>query len=303
MPESVMQPGADHDHTTLENPEPSASTQQLLEERAQENAAPGEEPAETGTTTEKVIWTPGFLLAFSLILVVGLSVESLLTQGWENQLVDASSALLPHIILAAVAWLALGILTRSRWIRLGCIFGGIWAIFMGLNLFTNLQNIDFNSPIQSYINVATCMALLGAYIGISIEGTLLTNWDTWLFFLIPILSAVSVVILYFLTPQASLLTVENAIATTALIACCLIWWLRPSCWKKYPGPTFLFGLVPFIALAMAQLNASMHTFFLLQVANSHVNPLANANNFFFAQVMQLCLLLGCMRLAKSEIAH
>jgi hypothetical protein len=47
----------------------------------------------------------------------------------------------------------------------------------------------------------------------------------------------------------------------------------------------------------------MHDFFLLHVTNIHINPRPETNNFFFAQVILLSLLLGCIRLIKSEKAN
>lgn len=253
---------------------------------------------------EKIIWTPGFLLTFALILVLGISAESLFASAWANALpIRPWWVMSLHILLLAAGWLVLGLATRSRWIRAGCAFGGISTLFMGLDVFMNMQNIDPGSPVQSYINAAICLALLGAYIGLSVEGAPLTRWDAWLFSLIPVLSIAGVALTYFLTPQASILTSENALAAAALIACCALWWLRPSCWKKGSGPTFLFGLVPALLLIAALLNTSMHDFFLLHVINGRVNARGEMNNFFFAQVSLLCLLLGCLRLAKSEKAH
>lgn len=252
----------------------------------------------------RVIWTPRFLLTFVLILVLGLSADCLFTLSWQNGILAAQWwIVLAHVILVALAWLVLGSVTRSGWMRIGCIFGGCWALFMGLNIFTNVQGLDPDAPLQSSLNVAICMALLGAYLGLAIEGTRRTRWDAWFFLLIPILGACGAALTYLLTPQASILTTENALATAALIACCLLWWLRPSCWRKGPGPTLLFGLVPAIMLIAAGSNASLHDFFLLHVTNIHSNPRPETNNFFFAQVLLLCLLLGCLRLIKSEKAN
>jgi hypothetical protein len=295
MSEQATPAGTEHEREASEPARTSA-------EETQKSG--GHETPEATQPEEKIIWTPGFFLTFALILVLGLSAESLFTLGWQNGILTSQWwCILAHVILNGSAWLALGIVTRSRWIRLGCIFGGLWTLFMGLNIFTNVQGLDPNAPLQSYINVAICMALLGAYLGLSIEGTLLTRWDAWLFLLVPILSACGVTLTYLLTPQASILTSENALAASALIACCLFWWLRPSCWRKWAGPTFIFGLAPLIMLIAAASNSSMHDFFLLHVTNIHSNPRPEANNLFFAQVILLSLLLGCIRLIKSEKAN
>ncbi len=303
MSESLIQPDADHEQDTSKHPEQARAAEAegcMNRESIQEIAAEGE--TETPAPAEKIIWTPAFLLIFVLTLVLGLSAESLFAQGWASRLFVGQWIILAQIILAALGWLGLGIVTRSLWIRIGCIFGGIWAIFMSLSTFTNVQGVVPGTPVQSYINVATCMALLGTYIGLSIEGTLLTSWDTLLFFLVPVLGAVDVVLNYSLTPQASILTIYNTISADAIIACCLFWWLRPSCWKKRPGPTFIFGLVPVILLIAALIDTSAHDFFLLQALNPYSNPRIYMNNFFFAEVTLLCLLLGSMRMAKGEMS-
>ncbi len=303
MSEGVAQPGADHKKAS-EQATQAAEKQIITEKSLEQMQTSSVEEAQTAQTAERIIWTPGFLLTFALIVVLGVSAESLFASAWANGLPIAPWWVMPlHVLLVAAGWTGLGIVTRARWTRVGCIFGGIWTLFMGLDALLNMQNINPGSPVQSYVNAAICMALLGAYIGISIEGAPLTRWDAWLFFLAPVLSAVGVTLTYFLTPQASILTSENAIAAAALIACCLFWWLRPSCWKRGAGPTFLFGLVPAILLCAALLNASMHDFFLLHVINGRTSARGEMNNFFFAQISLLCLSLGCLRLWKSEKAH
>lgn len=299
MPESVSQPDYDYERKMPEQTEPEMP-EQPVQKAEQETAI-----AADSASAHKIIWTPRFLLIFALTLVLGVSTDSLLASGWSSNLLTNLGLwfLLGHILLAAAGWLLLGVVTSSRWIRVGCIFGGICTLFLLLNSFTHLSGVDPGSPIQSYINVASCTALLGAYIGLSIEGTLLSAWDYWLFLLLPILSGIGVSLTYLLTPQASIITSENAVAAATLIAACLIWWARPSCWKSCPGPTFIFGVVPVIQLCMAQVNNSLHNFFFLQVIAPRNGGYSNLNNFFFAEFILLCLLLGCMRLAKSEIRN
>lgn len=298
MPDSVIRPQTRSEH---DQNQPETTNSRAEEQGTSPNSSEGNNMQDE-TFDVHIIWTPTFLLIFALTLVLGLSMASLLTQGWSASLLSTSWIMLVQVILVALSWLGLASTTHSRWIRIGGIFGGLVSAFICLNIFLNLQGLDPNAPLQSYLNAATCMALLGTYSSISIKSTHLSSWDTWLFFLIPLLAIVGVALTYDLTPQASILTTENALATAALIASCLLWCLRPSCWKSQPGPTFIFSIVPVILLAMASDNMSLHNFFLLQVTWPHISVQDNLNNFFFAQVAQLCLLLGCMRLIKSEKA-
>jgi len=295
VPEPVPTEGAAREKTVANQEEGPEDNEESEEEEEDDY----DEEEEDG---EKIIWTPAFLLGFTLLLVLGISAESLFSVSWLSRLLFANAwVILIHVLLIATAWLILGLVSRSRWIHIGCIFGGIWSTFMIFNVLINAQGMDPGASIQSYINVATCMALLGAYIGLSIEGTLRTRWDTGLLYISPVIAAAGVACTYFLTPQASILTVENAIAVAALIVSCALWWLRPSCWKAQPGPTFLFGMVPAILLSMAAYNTSMHNLFLLQTTYARAfSTVANSNNFFFAQLILLCLLLGCVRITKSE---
>ncbi len=256
---------------------------------------------QSGVSGSPIIWTTGFILAFALILVGGVSLESVLSQAWANGVLPSVALLLQiHVLLSALGWLLLGLKTHSNWTRVGSLFGVISAGFMTLNIVLILQNMSISSPLQSYNNVATCVALLGAYSGISIGSAVLTRWDSWLFLLTPLLIVLGAILLYAVTSQASVMTTENAVAAAALIACILFWAGRPSCWKKQPGPTFLFSVVPLILLSAALANNSMHNFFLFQIIYATLSARSNVNNCFFAQLVQLGLFLGCLRLTKSE---
>ena len=252
---------------------------------------------------EKIIWTPNFILVFALVLILGVSTESLLTVGWVSNLFFVNSwAMLGHVTLIAFGWLILAIISRSPWIRLGCIFGELWAAFLFLTVLLNAHGMGLSAPAQTPLNAATCLALLGTYLGFSIADTLRTRWDHLLLFLLPLLSAIGVVATLVLTHRTSNLVVENAIAVAALSVCCLLWWLRPSCWQAEPGPTFLFGLAPAILLLTAFFNASTNSLFLTQITSFTVpGTLENSNLFFFAQVTLLTLFLACLRTTKSEL--
>jgi hypothetical protein len=305
MPDSADRSDALEIDNPPENQRGSATqvkTQQ--EDDSQERITASDREETLDVPRGRGIWTPGFILAFVLVLVLGVSAESVISQAWANGVIASPVWFLEaHIILLALGWLVLGIVTCSTWIRTGSVFGIIGAGFMMFDIIMVRQNINAGSPLQSSINAATCVALLGAYVGLSVEGTLLTGWDSWLFLLTPALSAIGVGLVYRFTPQPNLMTIENAVATAALISCTLFWWGRPSCWRKQPGPTLLFGLIPVFLFCVALADSSMHSFFLLQVTSSFISPDQNVNNAFFAQMALLGLFLGCMRLSKGEIQN
>jgi hypothetical protein len=255
-----------------------------------------------------IIWTPRFFLGWLLTLVLGLSVMSVMTTSWSNDLFIAlpfsvQIILLLEIALVALVWLTIGIFTHSFWLRVGSLFGGLWTLFMVISVLANSWGMSATSEIQAYFNVASCVSLLGGYLGLVSDKTLLNRWDHWLVaILLPgiILGSGGT---YLLTPSANHLTIENAIAAGALISSCALWWLRPSCWKTQPGLTFLFGVVPLILLLQAVSNSSMHNMFLLQIANPAISSRSNSNNFFLVQVALLALFLGFLRLLKSEKSH
>src|SRR5690348_10739182 len=159
MAESAAQQGADSTEepggTTLENqPSGTNGTEQT--------------PSSTATTTSTIIWTPRFIAIFFLTLVAGLSAESLLTQGWLNDWYIGAWILEAHIVLVLACLIAILTFARSWWVRLGCIFGFIWAIFMAVELLINLRQIDPDSLILAYVDAAMSIALLGSFLCFSI---------------------------------------------------------------------------------------------------------------------------------------
>jgi hypothetical protein len=231
-----------------------------------------------------VIWTPRFIVLFAIMLVLGLSVESLLTQAWSAHLIQARWVLLSETLLALVCLIVTAIISRSSWIRLGAIFGSIWAIFTSINLFIPVSSLDPSTPIFSLLNAIICSALFGSFICFSIEHTFLTKWDHWFFRLALVGSICVVPLIFFITPpeNRSLSGFESGVAALMLILSLLVWWARPSCWNVQPGLTLLFGLLPAIEL-------------LLSVPTIGTG----STNFYLTQVSLLCLLLALMRLLQG----
>ena len=122
-----------------------------------------------------IIWTPRFIVLFLIMLMLGLSVESLLTQAWASHLIHASWVLLSETFLTFGCLIVIALISRSRWIRLGAIFGSIWAIFTSINLFIPVNSLDPSTPIFSLLNAIICSSLFGTFICFSIERTFLTK--------------------------------------------------------------------------------------------------------------------------------
>jgi hypothetical protein len=250
-----------------------------------------------------VIWTPRFIMLFALTLVLGLSLDSLFTQAWWIHWITGEWVFLGHIALISLCLLALLIVTHSRWLRYGALFGLIWAFFMSINVV--VQSIPFSPkiPILAQVNVVTCLAFLGCYIFLSIDRLPISRWDAWLLGLTPIIGAALLVPLFFLWSNRSSIGLENSVATVAMLLSVLVWWVRPSCWKTAPGPTFLFGVAPVILLLIHVTDGGTNAdnFFLAHaVLNLPANVPNVQANFFLSGVTLLSLLLGVMRLVKYE---
>jgi hypothetical protein len=236
-------------------------------------------------TSSPIIWTPRFIVIFALVLVTGLSTQSLLTQVWSNRYLSSEPILLTQTLLILVGWLVAIIFTRSWWIRLAGIFGSCWAIFSGISLVVAQLASEAREPLVAPLNAATNCALLGCYICLSINRTPSYRWDRWFFRLAPFIGAAIVASRYVMLLHKAHLAgaLESTTALVALLLCLCTWWLRPSCWKTQPGPTFLLGLAPVILLLLAIPNAATPT-----------------SNMFYSQVILLCLLLGIMRTIQGE---
>lgn len=247
-----------------------------------------DKPGVAVTASTTVIWTPRFIVIFMLTLVLALSLESMLTEGWTNHIIDAAWVLLAHAACITGCMLATMFTTRSWWIRSGGIFVCIWAISTSFNQFLSPLTLDPTSPIPAYVNAIISSALLGSYICLSLERTPYTAWDTWFFRIALIIVICIVGIIFFVTlaTRGPLSTVESGIAALGAVFAILVWWLRPSCWRTQPGPTFLFGLTPTITLVLT-LTSLGH----------------GPTNFFLSQVALLTFLLAIIRMLQGELLH
>src|SRR5258708_20804503 len=92
------------------------------------------------------------MVIFALTLVIGLSVESLLTQGWFDDYYVGQWIFQAYVIVICLCWLALAAVARSGWVRMGSIFGCIWALFMTVNIVISALYIDPGSLVSARVN-------------------------------------------------------------------------------------------------------------------------------------------------------
>ena len=274
-----------------------------VQQPASLSAQNGQQDAPDLPEERGVIWTPRFIVLFAVTLALGLSLESLLTQGWAIRWFTGIWVFLPHLILVSGGWITLWRVSRSRWIRLGAVFGLTFVTFVTINILLQAILFQPSNYLLAHVNVLTFLALAGCYICLTIDRLPMGRWDAWVLGLTPVLGVVLLVPVYILHSDRSLAGLENSISVVALILSTLIWWIRPTCWRNAPGPTLLFGCVPLLLLLLDVVYVSNGSFNFFPV---HVtqNATATFNSrqtvFFFSQVVLLCLLLAVMRFVKSE---
>lgn len=235
-----------------------------------------------------VLWTPRFIVLFILLLVIGLSAESLLTQGWLNGAYKAEWVLLAHVLLILASLVMLAVKGHSTEIRAGSIFGCIWAVFTGASYIATLLGVSEHSVIALQFQAAMACALFGTYICFSTHRIPLRRWDSLFFWLAPLIGTCAVVILFIVsrTDPHHTRVLVSATITVLLSLCVAIWWIRPSCWRSQPCITFLFGIAPLLLLLLPLLNT---------------DPIGT--QFFFSQLLLLCTLLGVIRVLQEEIRN
>jgi hypothetical protein len=255
-------------NTPLQNNSANPTTQPETARRLVSNSAP------------LLLWTPGFIVFFGLVFALGLALASVLTQAWLNGAYPGGIILLGYNLLILGLWIGLLLRTKSPWFRLAAGAGIAWIFFTSSTLLVSLLQLSHGDILAPHTDAVSAIALLGAFVGLSLPPTSFERWDRWFFRLAPLLLLIAPAAAY-LFGQRTLAGLEGTLAGVALCLCIAIWWVRPSCWRSQPLPTFLFGIVPFMQL-------------LFNI------PHRNETNFFFTQVMLLALILGLLRVLQKE---
>ena len=243
---------------------------------------------ETPTTAQTVVWTPRFIVLFGLMIAIGLSAESLLTQGWLNGIYREEWVLLAHTLLVLGCLVVLVRKGKATWIRVGAVAGCVWAVFTSASYTALLLGIGKNSVILAQFHATMACALLATTICLSTHRIPFRHWDSLVFWLTPLVGGIAVLTLYTLarTDPHHTRVLANDTTMVLLALCVTLWWLRPSCWRSKPIVTFLFGLVPFLFL---------------------LTPLVPIDTigtpFFLSQLLLLCLFLGVLRVVQGETHH
>jgi hypothetical protein len=299
MADSIIQPDTDHiGLPTTTNNDITSTAEGLTNQEAQAGAKEVQQQVEPSDVSDVsnthpsqalIIWTPRFIVAFALVLVIGLSLLSVLTQAWLNGDFNGFWVSFIQEVVLLAEWIALSIITRSIWVRLGSIFGCIWNVFSLLNLTSGFLHVWHYTLEITLLNAISYSALLDASICLSLDHTPFRRWDKWIFRLIVPLGILLVTIPYILAPalnhSVDLLASETAGA--AIILSLLVWWLRPSCWKSQPCPTFLYGFVPLLLLFLTIPKA--------------VNSGGSGGDFFYSNLVYLCLILALMRSLQAAL--
>lgn len=253
--------------------------------------------------TESVIWTPRFIMLFVVTLVAGLSLESLLTQGWAIRWFSGIWVFLGHLVLVAAGWIVLLRVSRSRWLRLGAVFGLIFVVFVTINVILQAILVQPSNYLLAHVNVVTFLALAGCSLCLTIDRLPVGRWDVWVLGLTPVLGVVLLVPIYIVRSDRSMAGWENSISLVALTLGTLIWWIRPTCWRNAPGPTLLFGSAPLLLLLIDIIYVTSNSYNFFPVYSTEYASAtfdSRQTIFFFSQIVLLCLLLTIMRLVQAE---
>lgn len=253
---------------------------------------PGHKPTTQPETRENkppVIWTPGFTVIFGLIVILGLSGASMITQGWTNAYYPLGVVLILYHIPVLIGWIILFRLTQSFWLKCSALLGVLWVVLSCSYYWGTYNWLDPFSTLTLHLQVTAGVVFAGAYLCLSLASLSESRWDVWFFRLTPVLLILMLgIALYFRLYTGTLLgNTEVVMANEVEYFSLSVLWLRPACWKAQPGPTFLFGLFPLIATIATMLTAISNT----------------TQRFFFIQVAFIAMFLAIIHLIRQEVLH
>ncbi len=237
-------------------------------------------------TPSPIIWTPRFTVLFASLLALGLSIASISTQLWLDDVVRAELILIFYTALPLVSSLLITFRVKSLWIRIGGILAFIWSLLMGLHFtIPSVSHLDPHASLAAHLDIATQCAFLGAATCFSASSIPFRRWDIWFFCLLPLIGVV-IVGLNVLVAPTDLPTgsfQERMIVTALLYLSVIVWWCRPANWTVQPGATFLAGMLP-----------------LLQMLFTGSGYYANDVAFFMTLVILLLFFLLNLRLLQGK---
>lgn len=232
------------------------------------------------------LWTPIFILFFTVLVGVGVSIASLLSFIWANsQLYSVDKIGRAYLIVLLVIWLAIIVRARSGGIRLGAVLGCIWTFGMFGQFWLDSHGVVPQAAIMIEMRAVSNSALLGTALCLSTSRTRLQRWDTTILWLLPLLFCSYLAYSYLKAPAnvRSMLFIDGKIASLTIYLTIIVWWLRLGSWRDLTGPSFLFGLAAIL----------WHTADKVGYINTELS-------LFMLQLFILCLILGAIRTLQGE---
>src|SRR5690349_704479 len=194
-----------------------------------------------------MVWTPRFIIGFALLVVLGLSGATVLTNGMLNGYYAPVWILLAWALGCSSCLFVVAVRARSVWMRLGSGMGCLWGVLSGLTGVLIIMPQASGSVVPLYAATAGVCALTACSVCLSIGRTLWGRWDTVFFYTAPVIAGLIVTGAFLLSSRSwPSLALSVLVVLPALN--CAIWWLRPSCWHGQAGPALLFGLAPLLLL-------------------------------------------------------
>lgn len=234
---------------------------------------------QTAHPESPAIWTRPFAIVFSLILIIGGSLASLLTQYWGDGYIALVTILFSYMGLIGLSWLVLLLIAHNAWIRTGALLGCLWSIITTWNDWLSAHAFGLSTVITD-INVANNCIFLAMLTCLSVGLVPFQRWDQYLFRVLTFIIIIPPLLTLAITHTIAGL--EHSLATTALLLSLAIWWLRPILWQKQPLPGCLFGLAICLQFTLAI-------------------PAVVEQNTFVLQIIRLCILLGSVRILQAEL--